>query len=55
VSDLPSTENSTRGNRQQHHGVGEFGKVLQGEPKVGIKGKECHRFYNYLQLVNTDL
>jgi hypothetical protein len=22
--------------------VGEIGKVLQGEPKVGIKGKECH-------------
>jgi hypothetical protein len=28
--------------RQQRHGVGEIGKVLQGEPKVGIKGKECH-------------
>jgi hypothetical protein len=42
VSGFPSTANSTRGNRQQRHGVGEIGKVLQGEPKVGIKGKECH-------------
>jgi hypothetical protein len=40
---LPSTANSTRGNRQQRHGLGEIGKVLQGEPKVGIKGKECHK------------
>jgi hypothetical protein len=22
--------------------VGEIGKLLQGEPKIGIKGKECH-------------
>jgi hypothetical protein len=22
--------------------VGEIGKVLQDEPKIGIKGKECH-------------
>jgi hypothetical protein len=44
VSAFPSTANSTRGNRQQRYGVGEIGKVLQGEPKVGIKGKECYNF-----------
>jgi hypothetical protein len=43
VSPFPSTANSTRGNRRQCHGVGEIGKVLQGEPKVGMKGKECHK------------
>jgi hypothetical protein len=42
VSALSSTANSTGGNRQQRNGEGEIGKVLQGEPKVGIKGKECH-------------
>jgi hypothetical protein len=42
VSGFPSTANSTRGNRQQRHGMGEIGKVLQGESKVEIQGKECH-------------
>jgi hypothetical protein len=52
VSAFASTANSTRGNREQCHGVGEIGKVLQGEPKVGIKGKECHRVVSiYLDLI----
>jgi hypothetical protein len=50
VSAFPSTANSTGGNRQQRHGVGEIGKVLQGEPKVGIKEKECRNTCEYFRL-----
>jgi hypothetical protein len=31
--------------------VGEIGKVLQGEPKVGLKGKECH-ILNLLSIIS---
>jgi hypothetical protein len=53
VSAFPSTANSTRGNRQQRHRVGEIEKVLQGEPKVGIKGKECHILHIVTESVET--
>jgi hypothetical protein len=51
VSAFPSTANSTGGKRRQRHRVGEIGKVLQGEPKVGIKGKECHTLLLPLQIL----